>query len=100
MAPRRNSKFCSAPALGPKRKAHRHTRFRKKETSPMSDKAHDEHLLDVALEQTFPASDAPSFMAGAAVAGAPRRGAAEPESLKSEPRFGRAGVRNGTRPVQ
>ena len=29
--------------------------------------------LDLALEQTFPASDPPSFMAGAAIAGSPHR---------------------------
>ena len=59
---------------------------------PMNDKARDEDLLDVALEQTFPASDAPSFMAGAAVAGAPRRDAAEPESLKSDARSDKGSV--------
>lgn len=50
----------------------------------MDDKARDEDPLDVALEETFPASDAPSFMAGAAVAGAPRRDPARPENLKSK----------------
>jgi hypothetical protein len=52
----------------------------------VNDKARDEDLLDVALEQTFPASDAPSFMAGAAVAGAPRWNSAESESLKADAR--------------
>jgi hypothetical protein len=65
----------------------------------VNDKTRDEDLLDVALEQTFPASDAPSFMAGAAVAGAPRRGPAEPESLKAGARSGHVGVRGGRRPL-
>ena len=66
----------------------------------MNDKARAEELLDVALEQTFPASDAPSFMAGAAVAGAPHRGPAKSESLKSEARSDQAGGGNGTRPAE
>ena len=75
-------------------------RFSKEGYVPMSDKARDEDRLDVALEQTFPASDAPFFMAGAAVAGAPRRGAAEPESLKSEARSDQAGGGDGKRAVE
>jgi len=74
--------------------------FPKEGYVPMSDKARDEDRLDVALEQTFPASDAPFFMAGAAVAGAPRRGAAEPESLKSEARSDQAGAGDGKRAVE
>lgn len=34
---------------------------------------HREDLLDIALEQTFPASDPPCFMAAAAIVGAPIR---------------------------
>jgi hypothetical protein len=32
-----------------------------------------DELLDIALEQSFPASDPPAFMAAAAVVGTPRR---------------------------
>ena len=39
----------------------------------MTDKPLSDALLDLALEQSFPASDPPSFMAGAAIVGAPRR---------------------------
>jgi hypothetical protein len=66
--------------------------FPKEGDVPMNDKARNEDPLDIALEQTFPASDAPSFMAGAAVAGAPRRDPAEPERRKSEARSDQGSV--------
>jgi hypothetical protein len=44
-----------------------------KEASP----AEREKLIDEAVEETFPASDPPSYMGGAAIGG-PRRGALKP----------------------
>jgi hypothetical protein len=37
------------------------------------DRSRSDEMLDIALEQTFPASDAPCFMAAAAVVGSPRK---------------------------
>jgi hypothetical protein len=58
-----------------------------------------DEFLDIALEQSFPASDPPASMAAAAVVGAPRRtrplrhtdaGAERPSTSKASPRpFGR-----------
>lgn len=47
----------------------------------MTDRKGDD-FLDLALEQTFPASDPPSYMAAASIVGAPAPDRIDPDNVK------------------